>query len=61
MYGGLNPDVNNVSFLSNYLYSFYLWHLTQVYFTHGLIDPWRVVGVQNDINESSPVDIIPGK
>jgi len=41
LYGGLNPNVNNV------------------YFTHGLIDPWRVMGVQNDINEHSPADIIP--
>jgi len=30
-----------------------------VYFTHGRIDPWRIMGVQNDINEHSPADIIP--
>lgn len=32
----------------------------QVYFTHGLIDPWRIMGVQRDINDHSPADIIPG-
>ncbi|KAJ6642522.1 Thymus-specific serine protease [Pseudolycoriella hygida] len=41
MYGGFNPNVNNV------------------YFTNGLIDPWRIMGIQNDVNERSPADVIP--
>lgn len=31
-----------------------------VYFTNGLVDPWRTMGIQQDLNPSSPADIIPG-
>lgn len=31
-----------------------------VYFTHGLIDPWRAMGIQEDLNGLSPADVIPG-
>lgn len=34
--------------------------LCKVYFTNGLIDPWRMMGIQSDVNEHSPADIIPG-
>lgn len=33
--------------------------LYKVYFTNGLIDPWRIMGIQSDVNEHSPADIIP--
>lgn len=35
-------------------------NVTNVIFTHGEHDPYRVIGIQNDPNEFSPVFIIPG-
>lgn len=32
-----------------------------VYSTHGQLDPWRAMGVQEDINEFSPTVILPRK
>lgn len=34
--------------------------VNNVYFTHGLIDPWRTMGIQYDLNAYSPADVIPG-
>ncbi|KAJ6639188.1 putative serine protease K12H4.7 [Pseudolycoriella hygida] len=31
-----------------------------VYFTHGSIDPWRTMGIQTDLNDQSPADVVPG-
>lgn len=31
-----------------------------VFFTHGEHDPWRVVGVQPEFNEISPVVVLTG-
>lgn len=36
-------------------------NVTNVYSTHGQFDPWRPLGVQEDINESSPTVILPRK
>lgn len=38
------------------------WNLDvrNVYFTNGLVDPWRTMSIQEDLNPSSPSDIIPG-
>lgn len=33
--------------------------LTNVYFTHGDLDPWHPNGILEDLNESAPVTIIP--
>lgn len=33
--------------------------VTNVVFTHGELDPWRTIGVLDDLNESSPAIIIP--
>lgn len=33
--------------------------VTNVYFTHGELDPWHPNGVLEDLNESSPVTILP--
>lgn len=30
-----------------------------VYFTHGDLDPWHPMGILEDLNESSPVRVIP--
>lgn len=34
--------------------------VTNVYFTQGAIDPWRTMGIQTDLNDRSPADVIPG-
>lgn len=34
--------------------------VSNVYFTNGLLDPWRAVSIQEDLNESSPADVVPG-
>lgn len=34
--------------------------VNNVYFTQGQIDPWRAMGIQNDLNARSPADVIPG-
>lgn len=34
--------------------------VTNVFFTHGEIDPWRPMGVQTDVNADSPVVILEG-
>jgi len=34
--------------------------VTNVYFTHGSIDPWRTMGIQTDLNDRSPADVVPG-
>lgn len=38
------------------------WNLNvkRVYFTNGVLDPWRAVSVQYDLNKHSPADFIPG-
>lgn len=33
---------------------------TNVFYTHGSVDPWRPMGVQKDVSESSPVVILEG-
>ena len=33
--------------------------VTNVYSTQGQIDPWRAMGMQEDINEFSPTRILP--
>lgn len=30
-----------------------------VFFTHGQLDPWRPMGLQEDLNEHSPAVVIP--
>ena len=44
----------------NTLYGAWNPDVTNVISTHGLVDPWRVMGIQEDINEQSPTLIIPG-
>lgn len=51
----LNIDRKNV------LYGGFSPVINNVYFTHGLIDPWRTMGIQTDLNNRSPADVIPGK
>lgn len=35
--------------------------VTNVYFTHGSLDPWHRMGVLSDLNKHSPCSVIPGK
>lgn len=34
--------------------------MTNVFFTHGEVDPWRPMGVQEDVNSETPVVILEG-
>lgn len=34
--------------------------VTNVYFTHGSLDPWHRMGVLKDLNKHSPSTVIPG-
>lgn len=44
---------------TNVIYGSLLPEARNVYSTHGQLDPWRTMGTQVDINESSPTVIIP--
>ncbi|KAJ6645999.1 Thymus-specific serine protease [Pseudolycoriella hygida] len=33
--------------------------VSNVYFTHGGMDPWRPMGIQSDLNSKSPADVTP--
>lgn len=35
--------------------------VTNVIFTQGMNDPWRSLGVQEDLNSLAPAFVIPGK
>lgn len=35
-------------------------NVRNVYFTHGDVDPWHPMGILEDLNEHSPVTILPG-
>lgn len=35
-------------------------NVTNVYFTHGSMDPWQLVGISSDLNEHSPAALING-
>lgn len=35
--------------------------VTNVFFTQGQLDPWRPMGIQEDLNPSSPAVVIPCK
>lgn len=44
----------------NVLYGGFRPDIRNVYFTHGLIDPWRTMGIQEDLNPHSPANVVPG-
>lgn len=46
---------------SNVVYGGFRPDVTNVYSTHGQLDPWRPIGVYRDINEHSPTVILPRK
>lgn len=50
----LNVDRKNV------LYGGFQPEINNVYFTNGLVDPWRAMSIQTDLNNRSPADVIPG-
>lgn len=35
--------------------------VTNVFFTQGQLDPWRPMGLQEDLNSQSPVVVIPSR
>lgn len=50
----LNIDRKNV------MYGGFSPEINNVYFTNGMIDPWRTMSIQTDLNFRSPADVIPG-
>lgn len=50
----LNIDRKNV------LFGGFRPEINNVYFTNGMIDPWRTMSIQTDLNSRSPADVIPG-
>lgn len=50
----LNIDRKNV------LFGGFRPEINNVYFTNGMIDPWRTMSIQTDLNFRSPADVIPG-
>jgi Serine carboxypeptidase S28 len=46
---------------TNVIYGSKTPNVRNVYSTHGQFDPWRPMGVQEDINEWSPTVILPSK
>lgn len=44
----------------NVLYGGLRPEVNNVYFTNGMIDPWRPLSIQTDLNSRSPADVIPG-
>lgn len=45
---------------TNVIYGGWNPEVTNVFFTHGQIDPWRAMGIQQDLNDQSPAVVIPG-
>lgn len=52
--------IDRNEYLFNTLHSGLDFNVTNVIFTQGEWDPFRVLGIQNDPNEFSPVFVIPG-
>ncbi|XP_052868408.1 putative serine protease K12H4.7 [Anopheles cruzii] len=45
---------------TNVIYGGWNPEVTNVFFTQGQLDPWRAMGIQEDLNEHSPAVVIPG-
>ena len=54
----LTTIANNVA-RTNIRYGGFHLELSNVYFTHGDLDPWHPTGILEDLNESSPVVVYP--
>lgn len=50
---------NNIQH-TNVFYGGFKPAVTNVYFTHGSLDPWHPMGVLKDLNRHSPATVIPG-
>lgn len=56
-----NPtDIEDKVKHTNVLYGGFQPDVTNVYFTHGSIDPWHHMGVLEDLNIHSPATVVPG-
>ena len=45
---------------TNVIYGGWNPEVTNVFFTQGQLDPWRAMGIQQDLNDQSPAVVIPG-
>jgi len=46
---------------TNTIYGGFNLEVTNVYSTHGELDPWRAMGVQSDLNKDAPAIVYPRK
>lgn len=53
-------SIRQVVARTNVVFGRWQLRVRNVYFTNGSVDPWRPMGQQTDLNESSPADVIPG-
>jgi len=44
---------------TNIIYGSFNRHLTNIYFTHGELDPWHSNGITDALNDDAPVTILP--
>lgn len=53
--------MNNMIARTNYMFGGVDPGVTNVFFTHGSIDPWHRMGILQDLNHYSPAVFIPGR
>lgn len=52
--------IENNAARTNVIYGGWNPEVTNVFFTHGQLDPWRAMGIQVNLNDQSPAVVIPG-
>uniref|UniRef100_A0A182NQQ2 Serine protease K12H4.7 n=1 Tax=Anopheles dirus TaxID=7168 RepID=A0A182NQQ2_9DIPT len=62
MYDGFFDEtrMQNNADRTNVIYGGWNPEVTNVFFTQGQLDPWRAMGIQQDLNDQSPAVVIPG-
>lgn len=53
--------MNSMILRTNYMYGGIDPGVTNVFFTHGSIDPWHRMGIVTNLNHYSPAVFIPGR
>lgn len=53
--------MDNMIARTNYMYGGVDPGVTNIFFTHGSIDPWHRMGILKNLNIYSPAALIPGK
>lgn len=55
-----NATIHDMVDRTNVMFGGWNSQVTNVYFVNGWVDPWRMVGIQEDLNPSSPADVVYG-